>query len=87
MNTSMVVNNAGIEAASMVHQGFLPSGGISQPRAPAFVGWKLLGMFSLGVPTLRAASTPTIIATDIITAKSDTTLRTCKCKKPSCVQS
>jgi hypothetical protein len=35
-----------------------------------------VGMLSLGVPTLRAASTPTMIITDIITAKSDTTLRT-----------
>ena len=76
MNTSIVVSNAGIDAASMVHQGFLPSGGISQPRASAFVGWKLFGIFSLGVPTLRAASTPTIIITEIITAKSEITLRT-----------
>ena len=76
MNTRMVVNNAGIAAASIVHQGFFPSGGISQPRDSAFVGWKTVGMLSLGVPTLRAASTPTMIITDIITAKSDTTLRT-----------
>ena len=76
IKTRIVVSKAGIQAAIMVHQGFLPSGWMIQPLASDLVGSKFWGIFNFGVAIFRAKSTPTIIITDIITAKSETTLRT-----------
>ena len=76
MNTNMVVSNAGILAASIVHHGFLPSGAISQSLWGYLVGWNLGGIFNLSVFTPNKASRRTMIKTDMITAKSLTTLRT-----------
>ena len=77
MKTKIVASKAGIAAAGMVHTGFLPKGGITQPLALLFVGSNFNGMSSFGVLTPNPMSTPTIITILIRMAKSEMTARTC----------
>ena len=77
MKTKMVASKAGIAAAGMVHTGFLPNGGTTQPLFSWAVGWNFNGMSSLGVLTPNAASIPTMTIIEIRMAKSEITARTC----------
>lgn len=78
INTRIVARRAGIAAAGMVHTGFLPSGGTTQPLFSAAVGWNFNGISSFGVLTPNARSTLTIIIMAIRIAKSEITALTCR---------